>query len=266
MKHSNLIYHGYNQREGLYDLFTSDNSSDILTVFVHGYMGYKDWGAWNLMCEELAKRRFAVAKLNLTSNGTTLEKPTEFADLERFGNGGYYQELTDVRSFLDHLQEKYGYSKFRLMGHSRGGGIVLLAGLDARVTEVHCLAPISSIEKRFPKGEELEKWKMNGVYFRKNGRTNQEMPHYYAQYEEFLARQVELNIEHACKQLNKPVFVYHGENDTSVLPEEGMQVADLTNGKFYLIENTAHTFDAAEPWRNEYLPEKLIEVLNLNFR
>lgn len=266
MKHSNLIYHGYNQREGLYDLFTSDNSSDILTVFVHGYMGYKDWGAWNLMCEELAKRRFAVAKLNLTSNGTTLEKPTEFADLERFGNGGYYQELTDVRSFLDHLQEKYGYSKFRLMGHSRGGGIVLLAGLDARVAEVHCLAPISSIEKRFPKGEELEKWKMNGVYFRKNGRTNQEMPHYYAQYEEFLMHQVELNIEHACKQLNKPVFVYHGKNDTSVLPEEGMQVAEWTNGKFYLIENTAHTFDAVEPWRNEYLPEKLIEVLNLNFR
>ncbi|HLU88093.1 MAG TPA: alpha/beta hydrolase [Taishania sp.] len=265
MNRINLVYTGYTNREGLYDLFESEMHSDVLTVFVHGYMGYKDWGAWNLMCEELAFRGYTVAKLNLTSNGTTLDKPTEFADLERFGNGGYFQELSDVRLFLDHLQKEHGYSKFRLMGHSRGGGIVLLAGLDTRVTEIHCLAPISSIENRFPKGEELEKWNIDGVYYRKNGRTGQEMPHYFCQYEEFLKYQDELNIEQVCKQLNKPVFVYHGENDVSVLPIEGELVAKWTNGRFYLIKDTAHTFDTSEPWLNNTMPDKLLEVLDLNF-
>lgn len=251
-KYANQQYTGLNNKQGLYDLFLSDNKhKNDLVVFVHGYMGYKDWGAWNLMCEELQRRGFSIAKLNLTSNGTTLENPTEFADLERFGNGGYFQELCDVRLFLDHLQKEYGYSKFRLIGHSRGGGIVLLAGLDPRVVEIHCLAPISSIENRFPVGVELEKWKEEGVYYRKNGRTNQEMPHYYSQYEEFLAHQDELNIELACRQLQKTVFVYHGENDTSVLPSEGKSVAEWTKGSFFLINDTAHTFNAVEPLLTE---------------
>ena len=29
-----------------------------LLIFVHGYKGYKDWGAWNLMAEDFAKAGF----------------------------------------------------------------------------------------------------------------------------------------------------------------------------------------------------------------
>ena len=36
----------------LADIFYKDIEKKLpLVVFVHGYKGYKDWGAWNLMAE-----------------------------------------------------------------------------------------------------------------------------------------------------------------------------------------------------------------------
>lgn len=268
MRKINQIYVGANGREALYDFFQAEKKAKPLIVFVHGYMGYKDWGVWNLMAESIQKSGFSVAKLNLTHNGTTIDQPTSFTDLEAFGNGGYWKELQDVRLFLEHLEKIHQLNEFILIGHSRGGGIVLLAGKDERVKHIHCLAPICDIASRFPKEEELEKWKDDGVYYRKNGRTEQEMPHYYSQYEEFITHRNELDIEKTCKGLSKPVFVYHGENDVSVLPSEGEQIAAWTNGKFYLIQDTAHTFDAVEPWLETEMPDKMnevVECMKLNF-
>lgn len=264
MQKINQTYIGINGRKGLYDLFLTEYPLEKpLIIFVHGYMGYKDWGAWNLMAESIQKSGYSIAKLNLTHNGTTITESTIFADLEAFGNGGYWKELQDVKLFLNHLEKEYQFQEFILVGHSRGGGIVLLAGNDERVQQIHCLAPISDIASRFPTGEELEKWKKEGVYYRKNGRTGQEMPHFYIQYKEFLIHQNELNIEKACKSLNKPVFIYHGENDASVLLSEGIKISEWTKGEFFLIENTAHTFDAVEPWISSEMPDKMREVTQI---
>lgn len=269
MKQHNLTYTGSNNRKALYDLFCSeDPSGKSLIVFVHGYMGYKDWGVWNLVAEKWLEAGYSSAKLNLTHNGTTIEQPTVFADLEAFGKGGYWTELQDVKLFLDHLEKEYQFQEFILVGHSRGGGIVLLAGRDERVKQVHCMAPICDIASRFPQGEALKQWENDGVYYRKNGRMGQEMPHYYSQYEDFIAHRNELDIEKACKRLNKPVFVYHGENDASVLPAEGEKVAEWAKGNYYLIKDTAHTFDSSEPWDRSSLPGKMDEAVNsmlLNF-
>lgn len=264
MERRNLTYSGAGNKKAVYDLFLTEHPYEKpLLVFVHGYMGYKDWGAWNLVAEEWLKKGYSSAKLNLTHNGTTVDEPTVFADLEAFGNGGYLKELQDVRLFLDHLEREHRFREFILVGHSRGGGIVLLAGKDERVKQIHCLAPICDIASRFPVGTELEAWKRDTVYYRTNGRTGQEMPHYYCQYEDFISHKKELDIQMACKTLNKPVVVYHGDGDLSVLPAEGERVAEWTHGTFYRIENTAHTFDSAEPWNKDELPGKMKEVLEI---
>jgi hypothetical protein len=31
-----------------------------LVIFVHGYKGYKDWGAWDLMAEKFAESDFSL--------------------------------------------------------------------------------------------------------------------------------------------------------------------------------------------------------------
>lgn len=263
----NLIYTGSSGRTSLYDLFLTDvPNKKPLVVFMHGYMGYKDWGCWNLMGEEFVKQGYSFAKFTITHSGTTVNEPKTFVDLEAFGKGGYLKELHDLQFFLNHLEKEHAFREFILVGHSRGGGTIVLGGNDARVRQIHCLGPICDIASRFPKAEKMKAWKQTKVYFYRNSRANIDLPHYFSQYEDFIQHHEELTIELQAKKLNKPVFVYHGSDDTSVEPCEGRLIAQWTNGQFFLIEDTAHTFDSKEPWAEGYLPKKFKCMLDVLFQ
>ena len=145
--------------------------------------------------------------------------------------------------------------------------MVALFAKDARVKQVHCIAPISNIEARFPKGEKLEQWESEGVYYHKNGRTNQDMPHYYSQYEDFLENQSTLNIEEAVTRSKADLFVYHGDKDESVDMIEGIAVAKWGRGFYQNIQGANHTFGVIEPFIDAQLPthfEELIEMIKRN--
>ena len=60
------------------------SDSNPLIIFCHGYKGFKDWGAWNLMAEAFAKIGFCFIKFNFSHNGGTIEQPIDFPDLEAF--------------------------------------------------------------------------------------------------------------------------------------------------------------------------------------
>ena len=45
----NAIYIGSNKRASLFDLEIPEDYNGNLIVFIHGYMGFKDWGAWNIL-------------------------------------------------------------------------------------------------------------------------------------------------------------------------------------------------------------------------
>ena len=49
MKISNATYVGANERLGLIDLEVPRNFNRKMIVFLHGFMGFKDWGAWSLV-------------------------------------------------------------------------------------------------------------------------------------------------------------------------------------------------------------------------
>ena len=72
---------------------------------------------------------------------------------------------------------------------------------------------------------------------------------------DFIEFQDELNIEKACISLTKPNLVIHGDKDTSVSIEEGVEIATWTNSPLYTIENTDHVFGSSHPWNSNELPE-----------
>ena len=80
----NETYIGSARRQALIELSIPEKFNQKLLVFVHGYMGFKDWGAWNLMKDYFLNKGFGFCKFNLTHNGTTVEKPQDFADLDAF--------------------------------------------------------------------------------------------------------------------------------------------------------------------------------------
>ena len=254
----NNTYKGANMRSHTYQIVIPESYNGTVILFIHGFMGFMDWGAWELMLKELSVHGYGTCRFNLTHNGTTPEKPSDFVDLDAFGNDSYYKELIDVKAMIDEVfVQVEQIERMVLVGHSRGGGIALLAAADERVAAVASLAGISTIEGRFPKGEELEKWRTEQVRFVNNGRTGQALPQYFSQYTEFLAHQEELNIEQVCKSLRKPVLLVHGKGDQAVPFSEAQELQSWLNCELFSLEGSDHTFGSAHPWLKQELPADL---------
>jgi pimeloyl-ACP methyl ester carboxylesterase len=265
MKISNAKYLGSKEREALIDLEIPENFNRNLLVFIHGYMGFKDWGPWNMMQRFFIQKGFGFCKFNMTHNGTTLEHPFDFVDLEAFGNNCYSYEKQDVVHVLDWLEEKINITNcsVHLIGHSRGGGIALLSSSDSRVSSVTTLAAISSIEKRFSFDFlTIEEWQRTGVRYIRNSRTNQDLPHNYSQYTDFLENKDNLSIQSTCEELKKPMLLIHGDNDESVSISEGYELARWTKTELQVIPEATHTFGGAHPYDAPMLPAHLQECCN----
>lgn len=259
----NKHFIGAQGKSSLYDLCITDSMNKSIIVFMHGYMGYKDWGCWNLVQDFFASNGHNFAKFNVSHNGTSISSPTEFVDLDAFGSNSYWKELCDLELFLAHLKTNYGFQKVHLIGHSRAGGIVLLSNKNPLVQSITTWASISTIQKRMLTGDQLQDWQSEGVYFVTNGRTQQSMPHSYVQYEEFKLHENQLNIEKACRSCEKPVCIIHGENDTSVKIEESEQISSWTKNPLHRISGANHTFASSEPWTKKLLPSQLLEVCTI---
>lgn len=260
----NSHYVGSNGRKSLYDLTIPANFNGNLVIFVHGYMGFKDWGAWNLMQDYFVEKRFGFLKFNMSHYGGTIQNGIDFPDLTAFSENTYSRECFDLQQIIL-LAENYipQSAKIHLIGHSRGGGIVLLNAGNPKVKSIVTLAAISSIEKRFSDDKMLAEWKRDGVRYVTNQRTKQQMPHLYAQVEDFLLNRESLSIEKACKKLDKPLLIIHGDKDVSVPILEGQEIASWTGQKLCLINDADHVFGASQPWTSKNLPEKLLEVCQL---
>lgn len=260
----NQHFSGAANKQSLIDLVIPEDFNGKMILFIHGFMGYKDWGAWNLMQDFYTSKGFGFCKYNVSHNGTTIDNPTEFNDLTAFANNSYTKELEDLKSALNWLENQFDeLPKIYLVGHSRGGGIALLGSKDERVYRVVTLAAISSIEKRFPEGKQLQVWQTQGTKYTLNGRTNQKMPQLFSQYEDFIANKEILDIQKSCETSTKRTLVIHGDADTSVEIEEGHEIARWLKTRLFEIEEADHTFGAKEPWDSTELPEHLEKVCDL---
>lgn len=250
----NERYLGANERESVYDIVLPEKWNRKIIVFSHGYMGFKDWGAWNLLQEEFVDKRFGFLKYNVSHNGGTPEHVMDFPDLEAFSLNTYSKELEDLDRIIEIASKQEDVAEIYLLGHSRGGGIVLLQSTHPKVTKIAALAPISSIEKRFPTGEALEAWRTNRFRYTTNGRTHQEMPHHFVQYEDFVQNQERLNIEKYVREAKAPICVIHGDVDASVNISEGEEIASWAGIELIRMASEQHTFGAQHPWNEKKLP------------
>ncbi|MEX2485783.1 MAG: alpha/beta hydrolase [Brumimicrobium sp.] len=269
MKIENAVFEGAEDKSSLIDLEIPEKlKCKHLIVFVHGYKGYKDWGCWNLVQKYYVDRGIGFCKFNLSHNGGTIEEPIDFPDLDSFAENKYTYEVEDIACALDWIQNTIDLSeiKIHLIGHSRGGGDVILAGNDERVASVITWSSIADIEKRFPKGEELENWEKTGVRTVKNARTNQEMPHNYSMYEDWEMNQSLLNIEESAKSINKPCLHLHGDIDEAVSITESEKLSNWTGGKLIVMRDANHTYGSKHPWTDDHLPPKLYEICSLSLQ
>lgn len=267
----NILVPGEHQRPIITDIFYSDNwVPKPVVIFCHGYKGFKDWGAWDLMAKAFAEAGFFFIKFNFSHNGGTYEQPIDFPDLDAFGNNNYTKELDDLESIINWVSNNSEFknnadiNNLNLVGHSRAGGIVTIkAEENHHIKKVISLAGVCDFGKRTATIGNLEEWKKEGVKYVLNGRTKQQMPHFYQFYENFIANEERLTINRAVSHLKIPYLIIHGDADTSVSIDEAKQLHDwYPDSEFISIDGANHVFGATHPWKTEYLPEHLQTVID----
>ena len=263
---NNIEVKGKHNKPIVTDVFYKEtNQPKKIIIFCHGYKGFKDWGAWNIMAETFANAGFFFIKFNFSHNGGTVDNPIDFPDLEAFGTNNYTKELDDLETVIDWIS---GNSDFKneinleaifLIGHSRGGGIVLLkANEDNRIKKVITLAGVCDFEKRTATIGDLEQWKKDGVKYVLNGRTKQQMPHFYQFYEDFVKNKERFNVKKAAENLKIPQLIIHGDADTSVLIDEAENLHKWNpKSEYQIIENANHVFNTSHPWKEKMVSKEL---------
>jgi pimeloyl-ACP methyl ester carboxylesterase len=150
------------------------------------------------------------------------------------------------------------------MGHSRGGGVVVIkAAEDRRIKKLISLAAVSDFGDRFPKGEELKAWKQKGIAYIENSRTKQQMPHLIDFYEDFKANEERLTISRSAKGLQIPFLIIHGTEDPTVSMENAHELNQWAqNSEMFLLEGSDHVFEMAHPWEPGELPEAMQKIVD----
>ena len=139
--------------------------------------------------------------------------------------------------------------------------MLLRASSDQRIKSVITWAGVSGFENRFPQGIALQKWKIDGVRYILNGRTKQNMPHYYSFYEDFVLNKDILNIENAVKNLAIPQLIIHGEQDEAVNISEAKMLNKWNPNAMFVQVNSGHTFGSSHPWAKDQLPSELNHIV-----
>lgn len=263
----NIVLNNPKTKSFLADAYISCKEGKLpLVIFSHGYKGYKDWGAWDLMASKFAENGFYFVKYNFSHNGTTLQNSSEFGDLESFGENNYSKELWDLDFVINYFSkdDRVDAGNITLIGHSRGGGIsIIKAAEDFRVKNLITLASVDSLE-RFPKGKNFEYWKRDGVFYSMNGRTHQQMPHFFQFFEDFEQNTSRFDVEKSMKNFAGKILIIHGKEDEAVHFSAAENLhCWAVNSELKLLENANHTFGAQEPWEEEKMPFYL-ETATLN--
>ena len=247
-------------------LIPATGESNHAVVFFHGYKGYKDWGPWNKAGQAFAKANLHYLAFNVSHNGGTVENPIDFPDLTAFSNNTYSMELSDVLAAVSYFKREafrklmhINIEHLTLIGHSRGGGMAVLAAAHSdKIDRLITWAAVSDYSTRFPDGEALQRWQEEGVYYVKNGRTGQQMPHKFSFYTDFQQNRAQLDIPTLSKKVQQPALIIHGEEDPVVDVQAAHDLAQwIPTSKKLIISDTAHTLGGSHPWDKQNLPPAL---------
>jgi pimeloyl-ACP methyl ester carboxylesterase len=242
-------------------------------IFVHGFKGFKDWGFNPYLAEYFAKNNFFVITFNFSLNGVG-ESLTEFDELDKFAQNSFSREVEELNFLISSYRNGFfgeidNENKIGLLGHSRGGAVSLLTATSN--DEISAVATWSAIAKldRYSDRQKKE-WEEKGYFEVLNTRTNQMMRMNYSFLQDIETNiDGKLNLQKAVRELNKPLFIAHGDQDLAVPIDEANLIyswADKSQTELYIVHNTGHTFNVQHPFAgtNDKF-EKLLNETNKFF-
>ncbi len=217
-----------------------------LVVVIHGFKGFKDWGFFPWMAERLCNHGAAVCRFNMSRSGIG-ENPDTFDRLDLFADDTYSIQLADLQRVVRFAQKELGKLPTFLVGHSRGGGVALLAAKSVPHLEgVVTWSAISTVDRWDAATKRI--WRKNGYYDIENARTKQMMRMSTAVLDDYDANREQFDVLAAVERLPVPLLAIHGANDESVPVAELAAIASrASDASRAVIANASHTYNAIHP-------------------
>ncbi len=237
-------------------------------VVCHGFKGFQEWGFFPSVARLLSERGITAVRFNF--HGAGMRPGDELVtDLEAFRRATFSGDVEDLLAVVAALGDEIApgavdRERLGLFGHSRGGGIALLAAADERLrARLRALVTWSAVAT-FDRTSDEEKraWRAAGAFEVVNARTGQRLPLGTELLDDFEANRERLDLGAAARRRAAPWLVVHGALDETVPATEGERLAAEAAPERELLVVPAgdHTFGARHPFAGP-TPE-LITALN----
>jgi len=259
-------------RWDLYSPISGTSREFPVILFIHGFKGFKDWGAFPDACEDLARSGFGVVAFNLSLGGVG-ENPTDLDRMDLFSRQTFTQDLDDIRSIIQALQKgeiKDSHTHLNtdflgIVGHSRGGHLAIVAA--AEFDSIQCLVTWSAVGNYLDFWTDSMKkdWEKDGVTQVLNLRTQKNMPLGKVVYDDAIENEDRVIAMHRVKELRVPsLFIHAREDETVPYPHsEQLHIHSAAKDKeLRLIAKAGHTFGVSHPFQEDDFPKPFQELVD----
>ena len=219
-----------------------------LVVLIHGFKGFRQWGFFPWLSEQLAGHGLAACRFDMSRNGVG-DDPETFERLDLFADDTYSTQLADLRTVIEALRAQDGLADLPmfLFGHSRGGAIALLGSRDDdSIQAVVTWSAIANLNRWDE--DEVAEWKRRGFQEIVNSRTEQVMKVSTRLLEDLEANAATLDLDRCLDELTTPLLVVHGLTDETVDVADAIRIAQSVDGSSsLLLGGASHTLNAIHP-------------------
>ncbi len=227
-----------------------------LVFLLHGFKGFRNWGFFPIAAKHLADAGMLVVRLDFSQNGMrgTADRVMSTSD---FAANTITRELEDVADLLNNLRTSDSElvalirsrwnNVLQIVGHSRGGGIAQLAGVEHEARKVVVWNSVGDWERWTPR--QRSAWVESGIVEVENTRTGQMLQMNSTYLLDIEANRERLSLVAACRHLSDRLLFVHAEQDLTVPLREVQSLlrdADVP-ASLTVVSNTTHTFGMTHP-------------------
>ena len=241
-------------------------------LLVHGFMGYKDYGLFPFVAQQMADAGIIAHRFNLTTSGIT-ENFKTFERPDLFELGTWNNNVADIDAVID--AEAAGTLAgaglpLILMGHSRGGvGVLLAAGrrfMEGREPLPSGVISVSAPSRPWRFAESQKREILERGYLEvKSGRTGQVLRVGRVFMDEQRADPRGHDIARHVAALRCPLLIVQGEADPTVPKGDAAEIAamagDGVEHRLVVVAGGDHVFNTPNPFPMNGEPSPPLRVL-----